>query len=80
MRHISCLAAVLLLVGACAGKQSADRTVTAAHVSNAIKAHPAAADSILRANGYSRESFEREMYDIAADSARSAAYVAAKRG
>jgi hypothetical protein len=53
---------------------------TAAHVSDAIKAHPAAADSILKANGYTRESFQREMYDIAADSARSAAYVAAKRG
>ena len=79
MRHISSLAAVLLLV-ACAGKESTDRTVTAAHVSNAIKAHPASADSILKANGYTRESFEREMYDIAADSARSAAYVAAKRG
>jgi hypothetical protein len=79
MRLIASLAAVLVLV-ACAGKESTDRTVTAAHVSDAIKAHPAAADSILKANGYTRESFEREMYDIAADSARSAAYVAAKRG
>ena len=79
MRHISFVVAVLVLV-ACSGKESTDRTVTAAHVSNAIKAHPAAADSILKVNGYTRESFEREMYDIAADSARSAAYVAAKRG
>ena len=79
MRHISSLAAVLLLV-ACARQESTDRTVTAARVSDAIKARPAAADSILRANGYTRESFEREMYEIAADSARSAAYVAAKRG
>jgi hypothetical protein len=79
MRLIASLAAVLVLV-ACAGKESTDRTFTAAHVSDAIKAHPAAADSILKANGYTRESFEREMYDIAADSARSAAYVAAKRG
>ena len=78
MRYISSLAVVFALV-ACAGKETTDRTVTAAHVSDAIKARPAAADSILRANGYTRESFEREMYDIAADSARSAAYVAAKR-
>jgi hypothetical protein len=51
----------------------------AAMVSNAIAANPAGADSILTANGYTRESFESEMFAIAADSSRSAAYAAAKK-
>lgn len=80
------------LVVGCAGKESAsqdttasvaadssDRTTVAANVATAIKANPSAADSILKANGYTRDSFEREMYDIAADSAKSAQYAAAKK-
>lgn len=54
-----------------------DRARTAATVAKAIEANPAGADSILEANGYTRESFEELMYEIAADSALSATYAAA---
>ena len=55
-----------------------ERARTAANIANAIAANPAAADSILTAAGHTRESFQRLMYDIAADSALSAVYAAAK--
>ncbi len=61
-----------------AAKSPASRAVTAAAVANAITANPTAADSILRAAGYTRASFEKLMYEIATDSAMSAAYAAAK--
>lgn len=83
--------ALLMLAAACAGsKENAtdtaapatsgvtDRATKAAAVSDAIAANPAAADSILSANGLTREQFQQQMYDIAADSAQSAAYAAAK--
>ena len=56
----------------------ADSATAAAAISNAVAANPSAADSILRANGHTPESFERLLYEIAADSAMSARYVAAK--
>jgi hypothetical protein len=92
MSSIRVCAALLLLVAACARTESAsdttagtaatvpDRATKAAAVSNAIAANPAAADSILKANGYTQEDFQKEMYEIAADSAQSAAYAAAKKG
>ena len=84
-----CTAALLLASVACArgddasSERAADtsaaaRATTAAAVANAIAAKPAAADSILRAAGYTPEQFEQLMYDIAADSAMSAAYAAAR--
>lgn len=57
---------------------SADRAVTAAVVANAIAANPTAADSILGAAGYTRDGFQSLMYEIAADSAMSASYAAAR--
>src|SRR5687767_10784686 len=57
---------------------SADRARAAARVANAIAANPAAADSILRANNHTRESFEKAIWEIAADSAMSAVYAAAR--
>jgi hypothetical protein len=57
---------------------TADRGVTAAAVANAIAANPRAADSILRAAGYARDGFQALMYEIAADSAMSASYAAAR--
>lgn len=65
-------------VGATASAPASDRAATTAAVSNAIAANPAAADSILQANGFTREEFQRVMYEIASDSAQSAAYAAAK--
>ena len=56
----------------------ADRARSAAAIANAIAAKPAAADSILTAAGYTRDSFQELMYEIAADSTMSAAYAAAK--
>ena len=61
-----------------AADPSAERARTAAAVANAMAANPAAADSILTAAGYTRDSFQELMYDIAADSAMSAVYAAAK--
>lgn len=90
MKRLTSLVAVVLLAACARGENAADDTTAAlgaptasseakaAAVSNAIAANPAAADSILTANGYTRESFEREIFAIAADSARSAAYAAAK--
>ena len=54
------------------------RGQTAAALANAIAANPAAADSILRAAGHDRDSYQALMYEIAADSASSAAYAAAR--
>ena len=56
----------------------ADRAVAAAALANAIAANPAAADSILQAAGYTPAGFQELMYEIAADSAMSAAYAAAR--
>lgn len=61
-----------------AAARTTDTVTAAATISNAIAANPAAADSILRANGHTPESFERLLYDIAADSAMSSRYAAAK--
>jgi len=57
---------------------AADRAVTAAAVANAIAANPSAADSILQAAGYTPAGFQELMYEIAADSAMSASYAAAR--
>lgn len=63
--------------GSTAGS-TADRARSAAMVANAIAANPARADSILQAAGYTRDTFQAVMYEIAADSAMSAVYAAAK--
>lgn len=82
--------AVLLAVSACAkGDKGADTTAVAATsavdrarsaavTANAMAANPSAADSILTAAGYTRDSFQKLMYEIAADSAMSAEYARAK--
>ena len=88
-RALSSLALVLATVACTAGHDASDTTAardttaagrarSAAAIANAIAAKPAAADSILRAAGYTAEEFEQLMYDIAADSAMSAAYATAK--
>jgi hypothetical protein len=91
MRYPSLMAVVLLATAACAGGEkksdttavaaapATNRARTAASVANAIEAKPASADSILRAAGYTRDSFQQAMYEIAADSAMSADYAAAKK-
>lgn len=61
-----------------AATPSEDRAATAAAIANAIAANPAAADSLLSAAGYTRDSFQELLYEIAADSAMSASYAAAK--
>jgi hypothetical protein len=48
-------------------------------VARAIDAAPASADSILSANGLTQDGLDSLMYAIAADSAKSAAYTAARR-
>ena len=78
MRHISLPAALLLCIAGCARDKTAG-PATAAAIANAIAAKPAAADSILKANGHTRDSFEALMYDIASDSAMSVAYAAARK-
>ena len=91
MRITTLAGIAFLAVGACAkgdgtadstsiasGTASDDPAVKAANVANAIAANQAGADSILTANGYTRESFDKQLLDIAADSAMSARYAAAK--
>ena len=48
-------------------------------VAQAIDAAPAKADSILAANGLTRDGLDSLMYAIASDSAKTAAYSAARR-
>ena len=94
MRYPTVMTALLLATVACvSGEKKSDTTVaaatsaapadnrarTAASVANAIEANPAKADSILKAAGYTRDSFQQAMYEIAADSAMSADYAAAKK-
>jgi hypothetical protein len=91
MRYLALGAALMVAVSACAkeekkadapvvttGTSTADRARAAATLANAIAANPTAADSILRANGHTQDSFQNLMYEIAADSAMSAVYSAAK--
>lgn len=92
MRHVSLTALLLLSVASCSSDKTADtamqasasasdsgRAIAAAAIANAIAAKPAAADSILKANGHTSDSFQTLMYDIASDSAMSAAYAAKKK-
>ena len=74
----SAAAAVTPTPASSASTQNTDRARTAAAVANAIAARPSAADSILTAAGMTRDTFQTLMYEIAADSAMSAAYAAAK--
>lgn len=90
MKILTAFAAIVLIAACARGERAAGDTAAAttpppasadaraASVSDAIARNPAAADSILTANGFTRESFERELFAIAADSSRSAAYAAAK--
>lgn len=52
----------------------ASRARAAGLTANAIAANPAAADSILKAGGYTADGFQSLMYEIAADSSMSAEY------
>lgn len=82
--------ATLLAVSACAKNDKttsaaveaapspADRARNAALTANAVAANPAAADSILKAAGHTQDSFQKLMYEIAADSVMSAAYASAR--
>ena len=79
--------AIAVVISACsrgdsaadsANSTPADPVIAAATTAKAIEANPAAADSILTANGYTRESFQQLMYDIAADSTKAAAFAAAR--
>jgi hypothetical protein len=51
----------------------------AVNVERALLAAPASADSILTANGLTRDGLDSLMYAIARDSAKAAAYSAARR-
>ncbi|HEX6943435.1 MAG TPA: hypothetical protein VF128_10945 [Gemmatimonadaceae bacterium] len=51
----------------------------AATIARAIDAAPASADSIISAHGLTRETLDSLMYVIAGDSAKTAAYIAARR-
>lgn len=87
MRAILVLA---LLAAACGGAKEeaaapaaespalpADVTLALA-VAKGIQADPSTADSVLAANGLTRAGFDSLLYDIAADSAKSAAYSAGR--
>lgn len=67
------------VAAAAATAATADRAVAAAALADAIAANPALADSILSSAGYTPDGFQKLMYEIAADSAMSASYTAARR-
>ncbi len=91
MRVIYLGLAALLAVSACAkNDKNADTAAqlapspvelarSAALTANALAANPTSADSILKAAGHTQESFQRQMYEIAADSEMSAAYASARK-
>jgi hypothetical protein len=80
MTSVRLCVAVLLVASACTRQGTgSDRVNTTAAVSNAIAAHPAASDSILKANGYTMETYQTALYEIAKDSAESVRYSAALR-
>jgi hypothetical protein len=64
---------------AAAGAPVAADVALAATVARAIDAAPGKADSILAANGLTMDGLDSLMYAIAADSAKTAAYEAARR-
>jgi hypothetical protein len=64
---------------AAAQSQGKDDVALALAVAAGIDAHPAAADSVLAANGLTREGVDSLIYRIAADSALTAEYVAGRR-
>lgn len=81
--------AALLAVSGCKGGDNgdepagvaatdADRARVAAKAADAIAANPVAADSILKAAGYTRDSYQVLMYEVAADSAMSAVFASAR--
>lgn len=84
MRTLTLGAALVLAVSCGKGDPAGDSAtavdpvVSAATTAKAIEANPAGADSILKAAGHTRESFQALMYEIAADSTKSATYAAAK--
>ncbi len=62
--------------GGASAMAAVDHAVAAA---NAIRANPAAADSILAAHGLTRARFDSLMYEVAADPALARAYTQAIR-
>lgn len=82
--------AAALLAAACAAKDEAPMADTAStapggdvalalRVAGGLEAAPTMADSVLGANGLTRAGFDSLLYRIAADSAMSAAFSAARR-
>lgn len=57
---------------------ASDSATMAAAIADAIAANPTKADSILQASGHTAQSFEDLTFRIAADSALSARYAAAR--
>jgi hypothetical protein len=92
-RAAACLAAAALFAGACGTEQQQAETETApvaaealppevaraVAVARGLEANPAAADSILTANGLTVTGLDSLMYRIAQDSALTAAYTNALR-
>ena len=65
--------------GAAAGAPTQSEVDPAVAVAQAVRANPAAADSILAAHGLTRDGFDSLMYDVAADAQRAQAYAEAMR-
>lgn len=72
-------ASVLILgLGACATSQTSEAE-KAGVVAKAITAAPEKSDSILKANGWTSQQYTTLLFEIAKDSARTAAYEKARR-
>ena len=70
--------ALILGLGACAKSGTAE-AAKAGVVAKAITAAPEQSDSILKANGWTAEQYTTLLFEIAKDSARTAAYEKARR-
>lgn len=68
---------VLLWLFAC-GATFDDSPAGLAAIADAIAADPGATDEILTDNGTDRATFEAALYDLAADPAKSDAYLSAR--
>ena len=65
---------------ACSTSSPTDLTPeNAAAIADEIAASPAKAEEILSSHGTDRDAFEEALFDIAADSAKSKAYLAARK-
>ena len=69
----------ILILLACGTEASAPTPEGLAQIANEIAASPAKADAVLSTHGVSRDDFEQALFDVAADDAKTRAYLGARK-